>query len=204
MKAKIRYEGLQRIERYFVPEAALREALLNAVCHKDYQLGVPIQISVYEDKLYVVNDGRLPENWTLENLLRKHPSKPFNPAIANVLYLAGFIESWGRGIEKICGACEADGLPMPEYTLNPGDIMIKFTAPQEHIVRVTDKVTDKVTERERHLLTLLAEDPGYTLTLLAAKMGVSRKTITVYLKNLREKGIIERVGSDRKGHWKIR
>ena len=58
MRAKITYEGMQRIERYFVPEEALREALLNALCHKQYQSGVPIQISVYEDKLYIVS---LPE-----------------------------------------------------------------------------------------------------------------------------------------------
>ena len=78
MKAKITYEGMQRIERYFVPEAALREALLNALCHKQYQSGVPIQISVYEDRLYIANCGCLPENWTLENLMRKHASSPYN------------------------------------------------------------------------------------------------------------------------------
>ena len=100
MRAKITYEGMQRIERYFVPEEALREALLNALCHKQYQSGVPIQISVYEDKLYIANCGCLPENWTLENLMNKHASSPYNPNIAHVFYLAGFIESWGRGIEK--------------------------------------------------------------------------------------------------------
>lgn len=143
MRAKITYEGMQRIERYFVPELALREALVNAICHKQYQSGVPIQISVYEDKLYIANDGCLPENWTLDNLMRKHASKPYNPNIANVFYYAGFIESWGRGIEKISNACEADGIPMPEYTINPSDIMIKFTAPEDRVVRVTEKVTGK-------------------------------------------------------------
>ena len=104
MKARIRYEGIQRIERYFVPEAALREALLNAVCHKQYQSGIPIQVSVYEDRLYVANIGSLPDNWTLENMMQKHASKPYNPNLAYVFYLAGFIESWGRGIEKICNS----------------------------------------------------------------------------------------------------
>src|SRR5699024_1340157 len=84
MRAKITYEGMQRIERYFVPEEALREALLNALCHKQYQSGVPIQISVYEDKLYIANCGCLPENWTLENLMNKHASSPYNPNIAHV------------------------------------------------------------------------------------------------------------------------
>ena len=81
MRAKITYEGMQRIERYFVPEEALREALLNALCHKQYQSGVPIQISVYEDKLYIANCGCLPENWTLENLMNKHASSPYNPTL---------------------------------------------------------------------------------------------------------------------------
>lgn len=93
MRAKITYDGMQRIERYFVPEDALREALLNAICHKKYESGIPIQISVYEDKLYIANCGSLPETWTLNNLFNKHASKPYNPNIANVFYLAGFIES---------------------------------------------------------------------------------------------------------------
>lgn len=210
MKAKITYEGMQRIERYFVPEDALREALLNALCHKQYQSGVPIQISVYEDKLYIANCGCLPENWTLENLMRKHASSPYNPNIAHVFYLAGFIESWGRGIEKICSACKNDGVPQPIYTINPGDIMIEFIAPEDRVIRsgkvtdrVTVKVTDPVTDNERDLLLLLAEDPGYTMPQLSEKMGISRKTVAQRLKQLKEKGIIERIGSDRKGYRKI-
>ena len=212
MKAKITYEGMQRIERYFVPEEALREALLNALCHKQYQSGVPIQISVYEDKLYIANCGCLPENWTLENLMSKHASSPYNPNIAHVFYLAGFIESWGRGIEKICSACEKDGVPQPEYTINPGDIMIKFTAPEDRLIRsvtsrVTEKVTDKVTdtldETSLKILNLLAVDPAYTTTFLAENLSLSRKTVSLRLKMLKENGLIERIGSDRKGYWKL-
>ena len=67
--------------------------------------------------------------------MRKHTSNPFNPNIAHVFYLAGFIESWGRGIEKICSACEKDGVPQPVYTINPGDIMIEFNAPEDRSMR---------------------------------------------------------------------
>ena len=207
MKAKITYDGMQRIERYFVPEAALREALLNALCHKQYQSGTPVQISVYADRLYIANCGSLPENWTVENLMQKHASRPYNPGIAHVFYLAGFIESWGRGIEEICSACRQDGLPQPEYTINPGAIMIMFTAPEDRVIGVTDKVTDKVTVnltvREQELLTLLAEDPGYTMPQLAERMQISRKTVAVKIKSLKEKGLIERVGSDRSGYWRL-
>lgn len=212
MKAKISYVGMQRIERYFVPEEALREALLNALCHKDYSRGIPIQISIYNDKLYIANCGHLPENWTVENLFEKHASQPFNPNIAYVFYLAGFIESWGRGIEKICTVCKKDGVFQPEFTVYPQDIMIKFSAPEDRIVRtstdrvtekVTERVTEKVTEAENQLLALLMEDPAYTYEALSKKLKVSRKTIGGLIKSLKSKNIICRVGSDTKGYWQI-
>lgn len=208
MKAKITYEGIQRIERYFVADEALREALLNALCHKQYESGIPIQISVYEDRLYIANCGKLPENWTVDNLMSKHASKPYNPAIANVYYLAGLIESWGRGIEKICQACREDGSPLPEYTVHPGDIMIKFTAAEGRLVRSTtqkvgEKVGERVSDSEAAILSLLRKDPAYSYTTLAEMIGVSKKTVFIKIKALKEKGIIERVGSDRKGYWKI-
>lgn len=211
MRAKISYVGMQRQERYFVPEAALRETLLNALCHSQYNYGVPIQISIYEDKMYIANCGQLPDNWTAESLLVKHASRPFNPNIANVFYLAGFIESWGRGIEKICEACKADDLPEPEFTVNPGDIMVKFTAPADKVVHgpgkvtdgVTERVTEKVTEGEREVLELLEVDPGYTYVAMADILKISRKTVSERIKKLKEKGVIKRVGSDTKGYWKV-
>ena len=134
--------------------------------------------------------------------------KPYNPNIAYVFYLTGFIESWGRGVEKICTALRAENLPMPEYTVNSGDIMIKFTGPEDRIIRVTEKVTDQVidevSELEYEVLKLLNEDPGYTTVQLSDKMSVTRKTISAYIKSLKEKDIIERIWSDRKGHRKIK
>jgi ATP-dependent DNA helicase RecG len=207
MRAKIGYEGIQRVERYFVPEAALREALLNAVCHKQYEMSVPVQVSVYDDRLYVANVGRLPVTWTKEHLLGKHESIPYNPNIATVMYDAGFIESWGRGVEKIRSACAAQGMPEPEYTVHPGDIMIKFSAPKAGAVNLNDQMSDEalknLTEKEKKILELLFEDPGYTILQLAEHIGCSRKTISQYLNKLKNNGLVQRVGSKRYGHWEI-
>ena len=134
MRAKISCEGIRRIKRYFVPEAALREALLNAVCHKRYESCIPIQVSIYKDRLYVANVGVLPKTWATDNLYGKQEARPYNPNVAAVMYDAGFIESWGRGVERIRSACAAYGLPEPEYTVHPWDIMIKFSAPEDWIV----------------------------------------------------------------------
>ncbi len=126
IKAQISYEGIHRIEIYEYPKEAIREALLNAVAHKDYAYGYPIQISVYANKLMIWNEGRLPENWTVEKLFRKHSSKPRNPDIANAFFRMGYIESWGRGTIKIIEQCERHGLPMPEFKNEGNDFWVTF------------------------------------------------------------------------------
>ena len=87
----------------------------------------------------------------------------------------------------------------PKYVINPGDIMIEFTAQDNRFVQVTDRVTDG----EKEILILLEEDPGYTMSQLANTLSVSRKTVALRLKKLEEKGLIERIGSDHRGYWKL-
>ena len=88
----IKYQGLQRLELLEMPEGALREAIFNAIIHKDYT-GAHIQMKVYDDRIEIWNQGKLPDNWTIDNLLASHPSQPRNRNIAQVFYKAGFIES---------------------------------------------------------------------------------------------------------------
>lgn len=151
---------------------------------------------------------RLPENWSAEKLMKTHSSEPFNPNIAHGFYLAGFIESWGRGVEKICDACGADNAPLPEYDITGNFVVIKFTASEDKVIRigsegVTERATERVTEKELKVLSLLRENPSYTYNELAEKLHVSRKTVSVRIAKLRNKGIIFRVGSDTEGHWQI-
>jgi len=126
IKAIISYEGIHRVETYEYPKDAVREALLNAIAHKDYAYGYPIQISVYDDKLMIWNEGRLPENWTVKKLLQKHSSKPRNPDIANAFFRAGYIEAWGRGTIKIIEQSKKHGLPTPEFKSEGSDFWIIF------------------------------------------------------------------------------
>ena len=87
------------------------------------------------------------------------------------------------------------------------DIIVKFARPEDKIVRVTEKVTEKVTERvaekEKEVIELLQEYPSYTTSQMAQKLSVTRKTVAQYIKSLKSKDIIEHVGSDRKGYWRI-
>ena len=116
----VSYDGLYRVETFPIPRAAMREAVINAVIHRDYADPVPIQISVYDDRLLLWNPGHLPPDWTVERLAEEHASRPHNPGIAYAFFRAGMIEAWGRGIGRITSACKAAGNPQPEWRIEPG------------------------------------------------------------------------------------
>ncbi|MBF0407990.1 MAG: putative DNA binding domain-containing protein [Candidatus Riflebacteria bacterium] len=139
IKALISYKGLQRIETYPVPEVALREAILNAVVHKDYSTCIPIQISVYKDKLMIWNPGMLPVDWSIKSLLLKHSSQPFNPDIAAVFFRAGLIEAWGRGITKMLDSCREQGLSLPELKSEQNGIWVIFNFAQINYLSGNEK-----------------------------------------------------------------
>ena len=136
LKAGISYDGIQRVESYPMPEPALREALLNAVVHRDYAVPAPIQIRVHDDRLRIFNPGSLPEGWTLEKLLGPHPSQPYNPDIANAFFWAGEIETWGRGIDRVLRACRRAGTPEPEIQLEPGGLWFEFGFSDDYLESV--------------------------------------------------------------------
>ncbi len=109
-------EGLQRRDIWESPLEALREALINALIHRDYTISADIQVRVYDDQLAIWNPGGLPDGIRLEQLREpSHPSVLRNPLIAQVLYYAGVIERWGTGTTRIIGWCSGQGLPEPVF-----------------------------------------------------------------------------------------
>ena len=100
-RALVSYDGVYRVETFPVPRDAMREAVINAVIHRDYADPVPIQIRVYDERIVLWNPGRLPGDWSVERLTGEHASVPYNPAIAYAFFRAGMIEAWGRGIRRI-------------------------------------------------------------------------------------------------------
>lgn len=126
IKALISYDGIYRVETFEYPKEAIREALHNAIAHKDYTGATPIQISVYKDKIMIWNYGKLPENWTIDTLQKKHSSVPHNPDISNAFFRIGYIEAWGRGIRKMNEQCAEAGLPQPLYYYESSGFWVVF------------------------------------------------------------------------------
>ena len=108
----IEFEGMRRLEKEAYPIIALREMLLNALVHRTY-MGAHTQMHVYDNKITLWNDGGLPIELNEEDLKREHKSKPRNPIIANACFLAGYIDTWGRGTLKIIDTCLKAGLAEP-------------------------------------------------------------------------------------------
>lgn len=123
--SKTTFEGIHRKEILEYPYEALREALINALIHRDYLSTSETQIRVYDDRLVIMNPGSLPPEITIDMLKSEHPSKPRNPLLATVFFYAGFIETWGRGTIKIIEACKDYGLPEPKFE-NNGFMKVSF------------------------------------------------------------------------------
>ena len=205
MKAYISYEGIQRVERYLFPVPALREALLNAIIHKDYSSGVPIQISVYEDKIYFWNNGRLPENWTVERLLEKHPSQPFNPLIANAFFRTGLIEAWGRGIEKMLNECKQHGAHIPIFDYEPSGLMLLFKG---IIPDSQDKGTPETRRKSSlksslKIVLCMQENKNITIPEIAEQIGITERGVKKHISKLKAEGKITRIGPAKGGYWEI-
>ena len=208
LKAKISYEHDKRVEDYPFAREAIREAVYNAIAHNCYMYGVPIQIRVKEDSITISNSCILPENWTVDTLMEKHDSKPYNPEIANVFYRAGFIENWGQGIQKICRECKKIGADLPVYELLGTTLRINFKAlesalidqpkaPKDHFDTLDDTLAEKI-------IVLLKANPYMTQDDLAEKTKVSVPSIKRAMKKMVESGKVIRTGGKRFGHWEIR
>ncbi|HAS81730.1 MAG TPA: transcriptional regulator [Verrucomicrobia bacterium] len=205
-QALISYRGVQRVERFPVPEEALREALHNALVHREYTVPVPVQIRVYANKIRIWNPGHLPEDWTVENLVGPHFSHPGNPDIANAFFRAGLIEAWGRGMEKIFEACTAAENPKPRIVTEPGGLWLEFPFAIEQASggpnggQMGGQI--ELTGRQNDLIGLIRADKRMSRKTLADQLGINQSAVQKLLEALKKKGVLKRIGGTR-GHWEV-
>ena len=194
----ISYEGLQRIESWEYPYEAIRETILNAIVHRDY-MGAPIQISVYDDKLIVWNEGRLPDDMTTEDLKKKHSSRPHNPILASAFFKGGLIEAWGRGTLKIVDECKKAGLPEPEIEINSGGISVTIFKN----IYTQKLLKDKgLSERQIKVVLFVKENRSITNNDYRKMFEVSEKTAFRDFEKLVELKILKKEG-EKKGTFYI-
>lgn len=210
----IHYEGLQRVEQLEIPEEALREAICNAVVHRDY-MGVHTQMRVYNDRIELWNDGALPEGLDQAQLFAAHASQPRNRNIANAFYKAGFIESWGRGINMIRTSMKTAGLNDPQIENSCGGVLLTLfrnvenkneihTASNVGVnvgVNVGANVGVKLTERQQQICQLIKNNPHITVNEMSVALSVTKRTIERDLAAM--SNIVCHEGADKTGTWII-
>lgn len=202
-KAYIHYEGIQRVDEQPIPRDALREAILNALIHKDYSSFTPIQISVYDTKMMIWNTAILPQNWTAETLTQKHGSRPHNPDIAATFFRAGEVEAWGQGIERIQTYCSDYGCPAPEWRFDGTGIWTVFynkTNP-DSVGKGVEKTVEKTVEK---IIVMIKENPSIKMREIADALRMSQRGVEEQIKSLRAKGILLRIGGRKAGHWEVK
>lgn len=203
LKAKITYEHDVRIETYPFPREGVREAIYNALGHNNYAASIPIQIRIEDDVMYISNSCILPKNWTVDTLMKPHKSEPFNPSIAHVFYRAGYIEAWGRGIQKICEACQELGTLNPEYIVLGDDITVKFFALESAKISDFQNSKHQADVLEDRILDELKKDAGLNQKELAEILQTSVPSVQRAMSRLKDNGRLVRKGGKRFGYWQI-
>jgi len=192
---------LERQEKPSVPFLALREAIVNAICHRDYSIpGGAVHIAVYDDRLEIISTGLLPSGLTVADLKQDHPSRPRNPLIAEPFYLRSLIEKWGRGTQRIVSLCREGGYPDPDFLEAAGAVTVRFPLTDDHTVAIA---RTNLTERQRRILSILSDENEWTFPdlfeLLQGSVGV--RTVQIEMQKLRDLGFICSRGRGKSAKW---
>ena len=184
------------------PLSALREAVTNAICHRDYLDLSQTQIRWHDDRIIVVNPGKLIPPLKPETLLQPHVSRQRNRKIAELLYYTGLVERWGSGILEMSHSCVKAGLPEPRFKEEQGAIWLTF--PQTGNTTATAKGSEKSSEKSSEkILAILAVTPEISAAEIAERIGITSRAVEKNLARLKAAGKILRIGPYKGGRWAV-
>lgn len=196
----------QRRDQPAVPNLALREALINAISHRDYTNNSSIGLAIYDDRLEIWNSGELPSKLTLEDLKKQHNSYPRNKIIATVFYQRGWVESWGTGTLRMAGFCKDNGTPEPEFEEYSGgfSIVFKFKEPMHTGTKKDHEyLFDQLTPRQKEIIYILKNVDTMTASEIMKQLQdpPAKRTLRDDLSILKNCGIIDFSGRAKTAIW---
>lgn len=214
------------------PRDAVHEAILNAVAHKNYDSGTPVQVSVFTDRICIDNVGRPPRTWSASALLGRHTSRPNNPNLVAALRRLGVIDGWGNGIGSMRLQCIEAGAAEPVIELRDDETMVCFPLDTDSMlvssiidngplpnqgpargevpeVQATARALaiqhdTSLTANDEKVLAMIDIDGRLTAPRIAKNLNISESTVRRSFRRLRELGLVERIGSDKSGFWQVR
>ena len=192
------------------PTDAIREAIINAIMHRDYfEGGSNVYLNIYSDRIEVISPGGL-FKITKKELGKKASRR--NEIIANLFHRIGIGEKLGSGIKRMNELMVEDGLLKPKFDISKNFFEVDFYGPGEAVLGSTEKVgekdletTQKTTQKTtQRILELIKENPQITRNELSNIIGISENGIKFHITNLKKKGLLKRVGADKGGHWEVK
>lgn len=200
---KVEGGSFERTDTPAYPLDALREALANALCHRDYaEPGGAIDLAIYDDRIDIVNSGSLHFGMTVEDLVQEHQSRPWNPLIAQTLYRRGIIESWGRGTLKMIEGARNVGLVTPEFINTSLSFTVRFRS-QEYMPPT--RVSHDLTELQREILLRMnvLGPSSSTAVANALERATDPRLVLRNLQTLRDYGLVTLSGRLKAARWRL-
>ena len=209
-------EGLYRKDIFEIPPEALREAIVNAIAHRDYRLHSFVQVSIAPGFVEILSPGGLYDGLTRDEMLAGK-SRLRNPILAETLHKMGVIEKWGTGIRRIFESCRKAGIEAPAVVASETTVSIRFPRLSKFVQQASQESTLKSDlksdlksglksgsdKTDAKLSKILADNPAITIESLQSALSLSRSGVKKALKRLQDAGAIRRVGPDKGGHWEI-
>ena len=216
LKSKLNTEyiirGGPREEKLELPEDALREAILNAIAHRDYFSPANIQINIFKNKVEITNPGGLIGNITVKDLFER--SIPRNHLLFGLMQRLELVEKAGSGLVRIQRAMKEYKLSNAEIKADKNWFSITFKRPdlekESYEQRIGGQIggqkrwsEKELTERQIEVVQLLQANPTISRRELAKKLGINQSAVQKHLETLKEKGILKRVGGAKGGSWVV-
>ncbi len=189
---------VKRNEKWEYPLDALREAITNAICHRDYSSTSNVQVRIFDDRIEVWNPGNLPEGWTVATLKKQHESKPRNHLIAKLFFMVKNIEQWGTGTIEMIKETVKHGLPEPEFEDTGTSIVVMFKK-----FKLTEEILKGLNERQREAIEFLKLNKKLTTSEYQELVNKPLVTVKRDLIDLKKKKIIEYIGSLKTGYYRL-
>ncbi len=205
LRWEITIRSTQRFEILELPEVALREAVVNAVCHRDYlEQGAQVMVEIFDDRVEIYNPGGLPKGLSHKDFGKRSICR--NPLIASLLLRCNYIEKMGTGIERIFAALDREHCPEVKIRYNTM-FTLEFPRPtygETEDAKDRTREETRVPTREKtrmKILDLIAEHPEITASELAEAVGITPKGVEWQIARLKKEGVLKRIGPAKGGRW---
>ena len=206
LKLSYTIKGTQRENVLEIPEAALRETVVNSGCHRNYfEKGARIMIEIFDNRVEITSPGGVAKGVTKENFGTISVTR--NPIIASMLHRIRYIEQMGTGINRIKEAVKSVKLSEPKFEMSEFfKVIFERNELQKDGVGDGNKdgIGDGINSTQNKILIEIKKSPKATISELTSIIGISKRNVEKNVQILKEIGEIERIGTNRSGHWNVR